>query len=113
MTAPHESPDLSVLEDPTQRAAYYSKLLYWAFLEIRLAGWDGKSERCASVADALHTLPNIITGLVCGVDVRGEERYFFEGLRKAAEADGWVDDLNAWERWALENVLPTGDDDEE
>ncbi len=35
-------------------------MLYRALLEIRIAGWDGRAEQVADLADAFHNLP---TGL--------------------------------------------------
>jgi len=33
------------------------EMMYFAFLEIRLLGWAGKSEQAADLADAFHNLP--------------------------------------------------------
>lgn len=34
-----------------------SKMIYDAFLEIRILGWQGKAEQAADLADAFHNLP--------------------------------------------------------
>lgn len=91
-------------EDREARAEFYLQLLYWAFLEIRLAGWDGKSERCASIADAFHNLPALIAALGEDRDVAQEEASFLAALTAEAESGGWGNELQAWQRYALEKI---------
>ncbi len=33
------------------------KMIYHAFIEIRILGWQGKAEQSADLADAFHNLP--------------------------------------------------------
>lgn len=90
------------LEDPKARAEFYLRLLYWALLEVRLAGWDGKAERCASIADAFHNLPGLVAALVEGRDVTEEEEALVRALAREAASAGWSDELQAWQRYAAE-----------
>ena len=36
------------------------KMIYYAFVEIRILGWHGKSEQSADLADVFHNLPILI-----------------------------------------------------
>jgi hypothetical protein len=40
-----------------QQRAWLTEMIYQAFIEIRLLGWDGKSSQCADLADAFHNIP--------------------------------------------------------
>jgi hypothetical protein len=34
-----------------------NELIYYAFIELRILGWEGKAEQAAELADAFHNLP--------------------------------------------------------
>lgn len=36
------------------------EMIYRAFLEIRILGWNGKTEQAAALADAFHNVPNMM-----------------------------------------------------
>lgn len=93
------------INEPEQRARYYLHMLYWALVEVRLAGWDGKGDRCASIADAFHNLPALVERLMAGEDAREEEESFARSLAAEAESGGWSSELKAWEHYATERVV--------
>jgi hypothetical protein len=48
-------PDLQL---PTEKQRQQlCKMRYWALLEMRVLGWEGKAEQSADLADAFHNLP--------------------------------------------------------
>ena len=93
-------------ETAAARAQFYLRLLYWALLEIRLSGWDEKGERCASIADAFHHLPEIIAALVQEQGVADQEEAFLRDLTRQAELDGWGQELQAWQHYASGKEAP-------
>lgn len=96
------------ITEPALRARYYLHMLYWALVEVRLAGWDGKGDRCASIADAFHNLPALIDALQEGADTREAEERFLRELAREAQENGWSDELMAWERYARDRIQPGG-----
>jgi hypothetical protein len=49
--------------------------MHCAFLEIRIAGWEGKPSQAADLADAFHNLPVFLRSDAFDWDV---QRMFFE-----------------------------------
>ena len=49
------------LPTPKQREMLCD-MIYHAFVELRLLGWDGHSERAADLADAFHNIPKEMYG---------------------------------------------------
>jgi len=48
-------PDSQLPTDEQKRKLCH--MLYMALLEIRAAGWDGRAQQAADLADAFHNLP--------------------------------------------------------
>ena len=69
---------------------------------VRLAGWDGNAERCASIADAFHNLPSLVAALSEGRDMAEDDAALIRALTAEAEASGWSDELQAWQRYAVQ-----------
>ncbi len=43
-----------------QQRQKFCELIYRAFIEMRILGWQGKSEQVADLADAFHNLPQLL-----------------------------------------------------
>jgi hypothetical protein len=39
------------------------QMIHYAFVEMRILGWDGKSKQVADLADAFHNLPTEMYGI--------------------------------------------------
>ena len=52
---PWKFPDSRVLTEPERQKL--TRMLYYALLEIRALGYEGKTEQAADLADAFHNLP--------------------------------------------------------
>lgn len=50
--------DERVLTDEERRKL--CEMMYRAFLEIRILGWNGKAGQAAALADAFHNVPNMM-----------------------------------------------------
>lgn len=48
-------PDAKVLTDGQRQKL--CEMMHYAFIELRLLGWAGKSQQAADLADAFHNLP--------------------------------------------------------
>ena len=51
-------PDARFLTDEERQML--CEMIYRAFLEIRILGWNGKAEQAASLADAFHNVPSMM-----------------------------------------------------
>lgn len=58
-------PDSSMLTDRQRQEL--CRMMYEAFLEIRILGWEGKAEQAAAVADAFHELPRVLWSENCSL----------------------------------------------
>lgn len=52
-------PETTPLTDAQRRKL--CEMMYAAFVEMRMLGWEGKSEQAADLADAFHNLPKWLT----------------------------------------------------
>lgn len=57
----------------------FCEMIYRAFLEIRILGWDGKAAQAAELADAFHNVPNMMWSENFSLDFF---RIFLEGYQQ-------------------------------
>lgn len=50
------------LPPTSEQQRLFCEMMYRAFLELRVLGWQGKAEQAADLADAFHNLPVVMFG---------------------------------------------------
>lgn len=74
MLYPWEYSDSRILTEQERQSL--GQLLYYALLDIRILGWEGKAEQAADIADTFHNMVNLLWS----------DRFSFSGLQLYVEA---------------------------